>query len=278
MPELPEVEIARENLERWLGRRKILKARILDRRALAGQSRKRVEAALSGATVRGFDRRGKYLVWHLGRRGRVVAHLGMTGKFVFRGGGDPSPRAVRAVFYLARGSRLWFIDPRRLGSLRLWDEKVEAKLSRLGPEPLESAFTPLRLEKLLADARRPIKTFLMDQHRLAGLGNILTAEALFRARIHPARPAADLDHEEVVRLHRSIRATLTETLQRERSDEVPYLQERNVENEFIIYGRKGEPCRRCRTPVERLLQAGRSTYFCPRCQPLQQKVSEKRGR
>jgi formamidopyrimidine-DNA glycosylase len=227
-----------------------------------------VEAALGGATVRSFERRGKYLIWNLGKRGRVVAHLGMTGKFVFREGGEPPPRSARAVFSLARGAYLWFVDARRLGSLRLWDEKVEAKLSRMGPEPLESTFTPVRLKQLLTGARRPIKTFLMDQHRVAGLGNIHTAEALFRARIHPARQAADLSREEVVRLHRSIRATLSETLRRERSDEIPYLQERDVENEFIVYGREGEPCRRCRMPIERLLQAGRSSYFCPRCQPL----------
>lgn len=268
MPELPEVEIARENLERWLGRRRVLGARILDRRALRGQSPRRVEAALTGATVRGLSRRGKYIIWNLGNRGRMLAHLGMTGKFVIRGRDDPSPPGVRVALQLAGGSRLLFIDIRRLGSFQLIDEKAEAKLSRLGPEPLAPTFTARRLEELIAGARRPIKSFLMDQHRLAGLGNIYTAEALFRAGIHPARSAAALGHKEVIRLHRSIRRTLTETLRRERSDEIPYLQERGAQNEFLVYGHKGEPCPRCRTPIERILQAGRSTYFCPRCQPL----------
>lgn len=250
-------------------------ARVLDRRALRGQSQRRVEATLKGATVHDFSRRGKYIIWNLGKRGRMLSHLGMTGKFVIRGRDDPSPPGVRVALQLAGGSRLLFIDIRRLGSFRLLDKKAEAKLSRLGPEPLAPAFTATRLEELVGGARRPIKSFLMDQHRLAGLGNIHTAEALFRAGIHPGRSAAALDREEVVRLHRSIRRTLTEALRRERADEIAYLQEHGSENEFLVYGRKGEPCPRCRTPVERILQTGRSSYFCPRCQPVRARAANR---
>jgi formamidopyrimidine-DNA glycosylase len=267
MPELPEVEIARENLERWIGRRRILEGRVLDARMLRGQKIRLVEGTLRGAQVREVSRRGKYLIWDLGKRGKVATHFGMSGKFVLRDATEPIPPSVRVLMQLARGRKLAFVDPRRLGSFQLVDETVENKLGRLGVEPLETEFTSKRLTKLLTDARLPIKSFLMDQHRIAGLGNIHTAEALFRAGIHPARVAGELRADEIRALHRAIRATLTVTVRKERSDEMRYLQEENARNEFLIYGRSGEPCPRCQRGVHRIVQSGRSTYFCPRCQP-----------
>jgi formamidopyrimidine-DNA glycosylase len=175
------------------------------------------------------------------------------------------------LLQLARGRKLAFIDARRLGSFQIVDKNVETKLARLGIEPLSSEFTPKTLSMLLAGARLPIKSFLMDQHRLVGLGNIHAAEALYRAGIHPARVAAELHAEEIKALHHSIRATLKVTLRKERSDEIPYLQEKNVANEFLVYGHLGEPCPRCQHSIERILQSGRSTYFCSGCQSLHKK-------
>ncbi len=266
MPELPEVEIARRNLEGWLVGRRILSARVLDRLALRGQSARRLTHTLRGATVRGLARRGKHLIWNLGKRGKIASHFGMSGKFVIRDANQPLPRASRVVLHLARGRKLAFVDVRRLGAFQLVDDAVEKKLRRLGVEPLEKSFTPSQLSHLLAGARLPIKSFLMDQSRIAGLGNIHVAEALFRAGVHPAREAESLSESEVRALHRGIRSTLNETLRKENTDEMRYLQEPDTENRFLVYGRKGESCPRCATGIERMVQGGRSTFYCPRCQ------------
>lgn len=275
MPELPEVEIARENLERWLAGRRVLEARVCDDRVLMGQSPQRMKRALTGATLRAISRRGKVLLWDLGRKGKIVAHLGMTGKFVLLSEKAEDRPHSRVVLRLARGRRLAFVDPRRLGSFRLLNQKIQARLDRLGVEPLEAAFTKTLLEKLLHGAHLPIKVFLMDQHRVAGLGNIHAAEALFRAGVHPDRPADRLGSKEIGALHRAIRDTLTATLERERSDEILYLQEAHASNDFLVYGRRGEPCPRCGNPIDRMSQSGRSTYYCPRCQPLESSVIQR---
>jgi formamidopyrimidine-DNA glycosylase len=276
MPELPEVEITRENLEAWLAGRRILEVRVIDGRVLTGQSARRMSKVLTGATVRTVSRRGKFLLWDLGRRGGIVTHLGMSGKYVLLNPKSEDRPYSRIVFRLARGRRLAFVDPRRLGSVRLLDEMIQSRLRRLGIEPLGAEFTADGLADLLNRANSPVKTFLMDQQRLAGLGNIYAAEALFRARIHPGRPANRLLPREIRALHRAIRDTLTTALEKERSDEIHYLQEAHAPNDFLVYGRRGKPCTRCREPVDRLTQSGRSTYYCPRCQPMNRSRRKRR--
>ena len=266
MPELPEVEIARRNLERWLVGKRILSARVLDPLALRGQSPRQLMRVLRGATVRAVERRGKHLILNLGKRGKVTSHFGMSGKMILRDATEAVPRASRVVLDLARGRKLVFVDVRRLGAFQLVDPAVEKKLRSLGTEPLEAAFTPSRLAELLAGARLPIKLFLMDQRRIAGLGNIHAAEALFRARVLPKRVAASLSKSEVRAMHRGIRGTLNTTLRNDDADEVRYLHEADSENRFLVYGRKGEPCPRCATKIERMVQGGRSTFYCPQCQ------------
>lgn len=266
MPELPEVEIARENLERWLSGRAILEARVLDRRVLRGQRPAEVERTLRRARVGRVWRRGKYLIWELAERGKLLAHLGMSGKFVLRQDGALDPPAVCVALGLGEGRRLLYSDVRRLGRFQLLGAELRGKLASLGVEPLSPEFTPARLARLLEGVRRPIKPFLLDQRRIAGLGNIHAAEALFRAGIHPARPAKRLAKTEVRRLHRAVRATLEEALRLERGREVTYLEESGAENLFLVYGREGEPCSRCRARVRRIVQAGRSSFYCPRCQ------------
>ncbi len=273
MPELPEVEIARENLERWLGNRTIERARVQDRRVLRGQSIKRVEDIFSGARLHWIRRRGKYLIWNLGTRGEVLAHLGMSGKFCFRAPGEPDPPATCVVLELGRGSRVAFSDPRRFGRFQVAEEAAEKTLERIGIDALDRRLTARRLGELLHTARLPIKSFLMDQHRVAGLGNIQTAEALFHAGIHPSRPAKQLRPEEVGKLLRSIRHTLKAALRRERSNEIRYLHERDAENRFLVYGRAREPCFRCGASVRRMVHTGRSTYYCARCQPRRPRVA-----
>lgn len=267
MPELPEVEIARENLERWLVGRRIARARVTDARMRGGQSRRRVEGTLEGASVRAVSRRGKFLVFDLGsKREAVVAHLGMTGKFLLQLRSDALPRFARASIELGRGGRVVYCDARRLGQFRLLDAVEERRISALGVEPLEPDFTPRRLLELTRSSTKPIKIFLMDQRRIAGVGNIQAAESLFLARIHPGREARSLDRTEVARLVRSIQRTLESEIERSRSEHPAYLHE-GTENEFRVYGRSGEPCPRCRSPIARFVQGGRSSYYCPHCQP-----------
>jgi len=267
MPELPEVEIARENLERWLVGRRIARAQVTDARMRGGQSRRRVEGALEGASVRAVSRRGKFLLFDLGsKRAAVVAHLGMTGKFVLQSQVEPLPRFARASIELGRGDRVVYCDARRLGQFRLLDDVEERRIAALGVEPLGPQFTPRGLLELTRPSEKPIKTFLMDQRRIAGVGNIQAAESLFLARIHPGREARSLDEKEVARLARSIRRTLESEIERSRSENPAYLHE-GSENDFKVYGRNGEPCSRCRSPIARFVQGGRSSYYCPRCQP-----------
>ena len=267
MPELPEVEITRENLERWLGNRVIARARVEDRRVLRGQSARRVERVFSGARLRAIHRRGKYLVWDLGERGSAVSHLGMSGKFVLRAGREPDPPATCVVLEVSSRRRVAYSDHRRFGRFQLEDRKARETLGRLGIDALDRRLTTHRFSKLLDSARLPIKTFLMDQHRIAGLGNIHAAEALFQAGIHPSRMARQLSEEERGRLRGSIHRTLRQAVRRERSNEMSYLHESDSENRFLVYDHAGEPCSRCGASVKRIVQAGRSTYYCARCQP-----------
>ena len=267
MPELPEVEMARENLERWLVDRTIDRARVQDRRVLRGQSVHRMEGLLRGARLLGILRRGKYLRWNLGSRGEVLSHLGMTGKFVFCTRAKPDPDATCVVLRLNDGNRVVFSDPRRFGRFQIVEAKTRQTFERIGLDALDRRLTARRLAELLGSSRLSVKTFLMDQSRIGGLGNIYAAEALYWAGIHPLRPAKRLGLEEIRTLRRSIRHTLQATLRRERSREIAYLHEKNAENRFLVYGRAGEACFRCGASVRKIVQLGRSTYYCAHCQP-----------
>lgn len=265
MPELPEVEITRECLERWLVGRRILDGKVPDALLRGGQPRRLVEDTLRGATVHGIARRGKYLLIDLGRRrARLLAHLGMTGRFELIASKEPLPKFVRVEIVLNRGARLVFADARRLGQFRVVKEREQRRLDSLGIEPLGPGLTASRLLELTSVSRRAVKIFLMDQHRIAGIGNIQAAESLFRARIHPARPALELSRIEAGRLARSIRKSLATEIKQSRG-ELRYLQDGGG-NHFLVYGRAGEPCPRCRGTIERFMQAGRSSYYCPSCQ------------
>jgi formamidopyrimidine-DNA glycosylase len=267
MPELPEVEIWRENLERWLQGRLIHRARVPDALLRGKQSRRSVEAGLEGARVRAVGRRGKFLVFDLGRaRAALLVHLGMTGTFERVTPKAKLPRFTRASLELSRGERIAFLDVRRLGEFRLVTDKETKRLEALGVEPLEREFTPARLYELLQKSVRPVKIFLMDQKRIAGIGNIHAAEALFLAGIHPERSASGLTREESALLVRSIRRQLRGEIARSRSENLRYLQQGEA-NRFRVYGHADEPCPRCEATIAKLVHGGRSSYYCPECQP-----------
>lgn len=277
MPELPEVEVARLNLSRWATGRRVATVEAEATRVLrpAGP---RALSALVGAQVVSVDRTGKALLVRLaGRRGAVglYSHLGMTGKWVRRAAGEPTPHS-RARLALDDGKVLHYVDPRMFGRLlvvpRARFEALPA-VSQLSPDPLRDGIDAARLGQRLVATRRAVKVALLDQKVLAGVGNIQAAEALFRARIDPRRLAADLTRGEVVRLAEGVLGSVRRTLEAFRAEgvlsdegEVTYVEE-GGDNPFLVYDREGEACPRCRRArIERIVQSGRSTFLCPRCQ------------
>ena len=274
MPELPEVETVRRQLEPVLVGRRFERVQIDDPRLVRPFEPVAVAAELEGERVAELDRRGKYLIFRF-ESGRVLlVHLRMTGSFKHRrnGAGEDDPHR-RAVVRLDDGSDVAYRDVRRFGTWLLVErEEVEPYLAeRLGEEPLLAGFTPARLARRLAGRRAPIKAALLDQRTLAGLGNIYVDEALWRARIHPKRPAGELDANDVRRLHRGIRRVLEMAIERRGSTLRDYSTPRgrrgSMQREFKVYGRTDKPCDRCGTPIEKTRAGGRGTWYCPHCQP-----------
>jgi formamidopyrimidine-DNA glycosylase len=274
VPELPEVETVRRRLEPSVAGRRLDRVEIRDPRLVAPRDRLEVAAELEGERVVRLDRRGKYLIFRF-ESGRVLlSHLRMTGTFRHGANGAPAddPHA-RAVVSLDDGSDVVYRDVRRFGTWRLLDaDEVEPFLAeRLGREPLERRFTARELAARLAGRRAPVKAALLDQRTLAGMGNIYADEARWLARIHPRRPAGTLTEDETRRLHRAVRRALTLGIERQgatlRDYATPDGGSGSMQREFRVYGRYGEPCDRCGTLIERTRAGGRTTSFCPRCQP-----------
>jgi formamidopyrimidine-DNA glycosylase len=267
VPELPEVEVARRNLERWLRRGQLVRAE-LSPRVVVGQARALSEK-LCGRTLKSVERRGKWLRLIFDGELALFSHLGMTGKWVLRDRDDPPQRFERGRLDSARRS-VRYLDPRLLGRMRLMrGDELPRTYAALGPDPLVDGIDVVQLHnKLLRKRTKTIKETLLDQTVLAGVGNIQAAEALWRARVHPARLAPSLTAAETQTLVRGISSSIADTLAREQSPEITYVEEPGAENPFSVYGKQGEPCPRCRTTLVRIVQGGRATVFCPRCQPL----------
>ncbi|HEY1366065.1 MAG TPA: bifunctional DNA-formamidopyrimidine glycosylase/DNA-(apurinic or apyrimidinic site) lyase, partial [Gaiellaceae bacterium] len=229
---------------------------------------------LEGERVSAVERRGKYLVVRF-ESGRVLlAHLRMTGSFRHAAAGTlGEDRHRRAVVRLDDGSDVTYRDVRRLGTWLLVEpgELDPYLAARLGGEPFDATFTPAKLGERLAGRRAPVKSALLDQRAVAGIGNIYADEALWRARLHPLRPAGELQKDEIRRLHRAVRRALEIGIARQgatlRDYATPSGSAGTMQNEFKVYGRADEPCDRCGTPIERIRVAGRGTWFCPTCQP-----------
>lgn len=274
MPELPEVETVRRGLAPSVTGRRLTDVDIRDPRLVAPADRVRVAAELVGERVVELDRRGKYLVFRFGSGRVLLAHLRMTGSFrhtVDASAADGS--YVRAVVTLDDGSDVVYHDVRRFGTWRLLEpEELRPYLAaRLGAEPLARRFTATHLAERLVGRRAPVKAALLDQRTVAGVGNIYADEALWRARIHPLRPAGSLDADETRRLHRAVRQALALGIERQGATLRDYAQPNGapggMQREFRVYGRFRQPCDRCRTPIEKTRAGGRTTSFCPRCQP-----------
>jgi formamidopyrimidine-DNA glycosylase len=272
MPELPEVEIARRSLERWLGRSRVTSAEA-DRTRIFRKGNRAAFEALRGGMARA-DRHGKLLLIGLDSGQGFLSHLGMTGKWVRRPAGHVEPYS-RARLHLADGTVVHYRDPRLFGRIEPHPAAALQALpdvEALGPDPLTMPQTGRMLREALGRTRLPIKVALMDQARLAGLGNIHAAEALWRARLHPARATSSLELPEWNRLATAIRRGLAFALSAEDAEEISYVEEPGTANPFRVYDRAGEPCPRCGTKIRTMRQAGRRTDFCPHCQPARRRT------
>jgi formamidopyrimidine-DNA glycosylase len=274
VPELPEVETVRRRLEPALVGRRFEHVEIDDPRLTRPEDPAEVAAELTGERVEALERRGKYLVVRF-ESGRVLLiHLRMTGTLLYAAPGKPTDVPHRrAVVNLDDGSDVVYRDVRRFGTWLLVEpDTLDSYLAqRLGGEPLGRTFTTRSLAASLANRRAPVKAALLDQRTLAGLGNIYVDEALWRARIHPLRPARELDADEVRALREGIKRALEAGIRRQGATLRDYRQPDgsagSMQNEFKVYGRLGEPCDRCGTPIEKTRVAGRGTWYCPACQP-----------
>jgi formamidopyrimidine-DNA glycosylase len=273
MPELPEVETIRLALEPHLVGRRFERVDIHDPRLVRPFEPTAVAAELEGERVAAVERRGKYLIVRF-ESGRVLLiHLRMTGSLRHAAGEglEPDPHR-RAVVRLDDGSDVAYRDVRRFGTWLLLEPHEAGPYidDRVGREPLERTFTSRRLAERLEGRRAPIKAALLDQRTVAGLGNIYVDEALWRARVHPLRPAGELDGDEIARVTRGIKEALRAGLARQgaslRDYSTPDGRRGRMQEEFRVYGREGEPCPRCGTPIDKIKAGGRGTWYCPGCQ------------
>jgi len=277
MPELPEVETIRRQLAPIVEGRRLAAVEVLDARWSRPLAPEQLEAAITGRRVRGLRRRGKYLLWELDDEVFVAQHLRMTGTILCDPDPEPRHTRVRISLGVGRGAparRLAIVDPRRFGTgeLLLGTDALEAFLAaRLGPEPLDEGFTAAHLRAVTRGRRAPIKALLLDQRRVAGVGNIYADEALYRARIHPLRPAGRLNAAQCADLRDAVVATLQAGIAARGATIDDFRHVDGVsgafQNEFLVHLRAGEPCGRCGTEIVKLVAAGRGTYVCETCQP-----------
>ena len=280
MPELPEVETVMRGLALRLEGRRIRHAAV-SRGDLRRAIPPGLAACLTGASVLSFRRRGKYILMRLSDGVSLLIHLGMSGRMAIRLLDIHQNDWIKhehLIMETEEGWRIGLIDPRRFGLLDLMptaEEDSHGLLRDMGPEPLDESFTPAILSAALAGRRTPIKAALLDQRIVAGLGNIYVSEALFRAGISPRRLAGSVPGARASRLVPAIKATLREAIEAGGSTLRDYVQPDGelgyFQHAWKVYGRTGLPCERCEGPpgcpgIARLVQSGRSTFFCPRTQ------------
>jgi formamidopyrimidine-DNA glycosylase len=271
MPELPEVETIRRQLEPEVTAKRIMGADVLDERWTRPESPRAVERVLAGRTIEAVERRGKYLLLRLEGDRTLAMHLRMTGNLLLVDGGEDPPY-LRAQMRLDDGRRLLFTDTRRFGhAVVLGDDELDEYFAaRLGVEPLSDSLTAEELCRRAAGRRAPLKSFLLNQLGIAGIGNIYADEALHRAELHPLSPAGSMKPEDCERLRVGIVEALEAGLRSGGASIDDYRDSRGeqgeMQDEFLVHTREGKPCPRCGAEIQRIVVAGRSTYFCPSCQ------------
>lgn len=263
MPELPEVEIVRQNLETWWSGRAADRVVIHDEKLIGGAEPEAVVAQFQ-QPLREPVRRGKYLSGIFEDDSVAVFHFRMTGKIIRAEG--PDPEYARMAWRVSPGEWLVFKDPRRLGQLDCCTpEEFDAypAFEKMGPEPLDLSGEDYAE---LFSERRLVKSSMLDQQTVVGLGNIATSEVMWRVGLPPRAKGGDLDEQDWADFADAVRGWARDVLDAEAGEEVEYLAEGRDDNPFAVYGREGEPCPRCGATIDRVDVSGRSTYFCPNCQ------------
>ncbi|MCI4128937.1 DNA-formamidopyrimidine glycosylase [Bacillus haynesii] len=273
MPELPEVETVRRTLT-GLVRGKTIDAVEVRWTNIIKRPAEPEEFArlLAGQTIQSIGRRGKFLLFHLDDC-VMVSHLRMEGKYGLHQNDEPLDKHVHVIFRFTDGSELRYRDVRKFGTMHLFkpgEELTELPLRQLGPEPFNNEFTAGYLRERLKKTNRSVKTALLDQRTVVGLGNIYVDEALFRAGIHPETTANKLTKKQTVLLHEEIVQTLKEAVEAGGSTVRSYINSQGEIGMFqlklFVYGRKDEPCKKCGSPIEKTVVGGRGTHFCIKCQ------------
>ncbi len=272
MPELPEVETIRRQLAPHLEGRTLSGVEILDPRWSHPTPPALLEAELRGAVVERVTRAGKYLLLSLSGDRHLLMHLRMTGALLLDP--DSEPPHTRVRFELDDAHRMLFVDPRRFGTGHLLHGEAarDAYLAvRVGVEPFTAQFTSDHLCQLARGTRAPVKAFLLDQRRIAGIGNIYADEALFRSGIHPLRAAGGLKGPQLVRLRDAIEETLLAGIEAKGAtiDDFRHVDgaRGSFQDCFLVHRREGQPCPACGRPIRKIVVGGRGTYVCERCQP-----------
>lgn len=271
MPELPEVEMVRRTIAPHITGRVVEAVQVLWPGSLANMTPELLHTRLVGARFGAAYRRGKYLGLALGSGAYLVIHLRMTGRLTACPIDSTQERHLRVLIVLDNGTALHFVDQRKFGRI-YWaaDADEFGQIAHVGPEPLSDEFTPEVLAAALVGSKMKVKACLLDQNRIAGLGNIYADESLFRAGIHPERSASSLNEDEVKRLWQAIRASLQHAIEHGGTTLRDYVNgdghSGDNQHFLLVYGRAGSNCPNCSSILARIKVAGRGTVFCPRCQ------------
>lgn len=273
MPELPEVETVRRTLEQLVLHKEIERVSVTWPKIIKKPEEvEQFQDALVGQVIESIGRRGKFLIIYT-TDFALVSHLRMEGRYGLYQQDEEIDKHTHVIFHFSDGTELRYRDVRKFGTMHLFargTELQELPLSQLGPEPFSTEFTVERMKDMLSKTERSIKTVLLDQKVVVGLGNIYVDEALFKAGIHPERPASSITKKELVKLHDCIVATLSKAVEKGGSTIRSYVNSQGeigmFQLELYVYGRKGEECKTCSTELERTVVGGRGTVFCPKCQ------------
>ena len=273
MPEMPEVEIIRCYLDTQVAGKTIMNLDIRLPRMIKWPNVEGFRALVTGRTIKAMNRRGKYLLMELDNDSKVVFHLRMTGRLVYEPTGETSDHHARVIFHLQDGASLVYGDTRTLGTihgLKPQESGMLKGLAEMGPEPLSAEFTAEYLYKTANQRKVAIKSFLLNQKYIGGIGNIYADEALFLAGIHPLRPANSLTQAECGKLWESVNKVIADGIADGGTTFRDYQNgeggKGSHQEHLYVYGRKGEQCRNCGAVIERITVGGRGTHFCPNCQ------------
>jgi len=271
MPELPEVEIVTRRLRELIVGKTIIKARLIRAGLAPENSPRQFAASLRGARIDEVARRGKHILAHLSNQRTLITHLRMTGRFIYLNQDAEHTPHTHAALWLDGGKKLLFDDQRHFGVMvvaRTTELDRVKHLSKLAPEPFSQEFSPEYLHDTLKRSSQQIKLALLDQTKVAGLGNIYASEALHRAKINPRLPAKRLSKPRIVSLRKEILAVLDEAIANDNQFEAGDLDTSygRYDQMARVYEREGQPCPVCNALIRRFTQGARSTYYCPRCQ------------